>query len=220
MQNRRFVGVAVTTLALMGTGGVATTAHAQYVAEFTPFFTSYYSLTKTGGEFTLSDGTLLLERQYAAPGLGARLTVWISRTLGVEASGQYVWSGTRFLPAVENATGSLAQTGTLITGTGRIVLRPARTNFHAFAGAGVVARGGAAWDYSDITKKKAVAGVVGFGARANITPKLALMLTVEGTFYSFNPDGSAGSAGSGYPNSKLQSDIHVTIGVPLGFGRR
>jgi hypothetical protein len=210
MQNRQFVRVAVTTFALMVAGGVTARAHAQYVAEFTPFFTSYYALGK------LATSGAISERQYAAPGGGARLTFWVSPTIGIEAAGAYVASGTQFTSSDPNVTGGVSLPGNLITANGRVVFRPARTNLYVLVGGGMVKRGGATWDFANITKKTSIGGVVGFGARANVTPKFALNVTVEGNFYKSDPDGSAGTDYT----SKLQSDIYVSVGVPIGFGRR
>jgi hypothetical protein len=210
MQHRRFVGVAVTTLALMVTGGVATRAHAQYVAEFTPFFTSYYALGKLATDGTVS------ERQYAAPGGGARLTFWITPSVGIEAAGAYVASGTQFTSSDPTQTGGVSLPGNIITASGRVVFRPARTNLYLLVGGGMVKKGGDTWDFAFITKKTSIGGVVGFGARANVTPKFALNVTVEGNFYKSDPDGSAGTV----YDSKLQSDVYVSIGVPIGLGRR
>jgi hypothetical protein len=209
MHNRRFVGVAVTTLALMGTGGVASAAHAQYVAELTPFFTSYYAVGK------LAEANSLKERQYAAPGGGARLTFWVTPSVGIEAAGSYVWSGTQFTSSDPTVTGGVSLPGNIITASGRVLFRPSRTNLYLLAGGGMVRKGGATWDFANITKKTAIAGVVGFGARANVTPQFALSVLVEGNFYKSNPDGD----GTAY-DSKLQSDIYVSIGVPIGLGRR
>lgn len=210
MHNRRFVGVAVTTLALMGTGGVATTAHAQYVAEFTPFFTSYYAVGK------LAEASSVKERQYAAPGGGARLTYWITSSVGIEAAGAFVWSGTQFTSSDPTQTGGVSLPGTILTANGRLVFRPARTNLYLLVGGGMVKKGGDTWDFDFITNKTSIGGVVGFGARANVTPQFALNVTVEGNFYKSDPDGSTGTA----YDSKLQSDIYVSIGVPIGLGRR
>jgi Outer membrane protein beta-barrel domain len=210
MQNRQFVRVAVTTFALMLAGGVTARAHAQYVAEFTPFFTSYYALGKLATTGTVS------ERQYAAPGGGARLTVWLSPSIGIEAAGAFVASGTQFTSSDPNVNGGVSLTGTIITANGRLVFRPARTNLYLLVGGGMVKRGGDTWNFPEITKKTAIGGVVGFGARANVTPKFALNVTVESNIYKSDPDGSTGTA----YDSKLQSDIYVSIGVPIGFGRR
>ena len=44
-------------------------------------------------------------------------------------------------------------------------------------------------------------------------------VVVEGTFYSLDADGSDDDGGVFWQPS-MQSDIMVTIGIPIGFGRR
>lgn len=190
-------------------------AQAQYIAEFTPYFVSYYPLTPVD-DAALGNNPNVKEKQYAAPGAGASLTIWISNTIGIEGEGSYVFSGTRFTSTDPNTIAGISLPGTLITGTGRIVFRPARTNLYVLAGGGVVARGGDTWDYDFITNKTSFGGVLGFGARANVTPKLALTVRAEGMFYSFDPDGSDGTE----YESKMQADVTVKVGIPIGFGRR
>jgi opacity protein-like surface antigen len=200
---------ALIALALVAAGGVTTTAHAQYVAELTPFFTSFYALGK------LAESSGVSERQAAAPGGGVRLTFWLSPVIGLEAAGAFVTSGTKFTSSDQSASGSVGLPGNIITANGRFVFRPARTNLYLLVGGGIVQLGGETWDFPFITKKTNIGAVLGFGARANVTPKFALNVTVEGNFYSTDPDGDA----TGY-DSQLQSNVYVSIGIPIGFGRR
>jgi len=205
--------IALTVLALTAAGGVTAPAYAQYVFELTPFFTSYYPLVSVGEFGTIS------ERQAAAPGGGARLTFWVSPSVGIEAAGAFVASGTKLTSTDASVTTGVSLPGTIITGTGRVVFRPARTNLYLLVGGGMVSRGGDTWDpdFTGIqtTSLTNFGGVVGFGARANVTPKFALNVTVEGMLYPMDPDGD----GTTY-ESTFQSDIYVSIGIPIGFGRR
>ena len=215
MRSDRAVRAALTVLALVVASGVAAPAHAQYVVELTPFFTSYYPLGEI--DFTGSSDDVYA-KQKSSPGVGGRLTFWLSNTLGIEAAGAYLWSSpTVFINTPEYGPVSADITGTIINTTGRLVFRPARTNLFLLGGAGMVIRGGDAWDGAD--KASNFAGVVGFGARANVTPKFAMNIVVEGTFYSLDADGSDESGGVFWQPS-FQSDIMVTIGIPIGFGRR
>jgi len=208
------VRIALTALALAAAGGVTAPAHAQYVAELTPFFTSYYPLA------TVYDDGSIQERQSAAPGGGARLTFWISPTIGIEAAGSFVWSGTKLSATDASQAVGVSLPGTIMTATGRVVFRPSRTNLYLLVGGGMVKRGGDTWDPDftglETTSLTNFGGVVGFGARANVTPKFALNVTVESLLYSTDPDGGDLN---GY-ESKFQSDIYVSIGIPIGFGRR
>jgi len=206
--------IAFTALALVATAGVTATAHAQYVAEFTPFFTSYYPLGKIDFEGSTDD---LFAKQQSSPGVGARLTFWLSNVVGIEGAGAFLFSSPAVFLPTDAGPASLDLAGRVIAGTGRVLFRPARTNMFLFVGGGIVARGGDAWEFED--KKTAIAGTAGFGARANITPSFAMNVVVEGLFYSLDPDGSDSNGGT-FWQSSLQPDIMVSIGVPIGFGRR
>jgi len=216
MQNRQFVRVAVTTFALMLAGGVTAQAHAQYVAEFTPFFTSYYPLAKIDFQGSTSD---IFAKQNSSPGVGARLTFWFSNSVGFEAAGSLLFSGPSIYLPTDIGPASVDQTGRVITGTGRLVVRPARTNLFLVVGGGIVTRGGDAWSGSDV-KKTDPAGVLGIGARANVTPQFALNVLIEGTFYALDPDGTPTNPADDFFKSSLQSDITVSVGIPIGLGRR
>ncbi len=213
MRSDRSVRAALTALALVAIAGVTVPAHAQYVAEFTPFFTSFYPLMDVG------DFDPVKERQAAAPGAGARLTFWVSPTIGIEAAGAYVSSGTKLTSDDASVNAGVSLPGYIINGTGRVVFRPARTNLYLLVGGGMVMRGGDTWDPDvtgvDTQSLTNFGGVVGFGARANVTPKFALNVTVESLLYPCDPDGDGGAY-----ESKFQSDIYVSIGIPIGFGRR
>jgi hypothetical protein len=190
--------------------GMALPRPAAGQVEFTPFFASYYGVTNTTDDFA---GTGLKERQVAAPAAGARLTLWIGPSFGVEGAGAIAFSGTRFTSDDPDANAGVSLPGTLITGSGRLLYRPARTNLHFLIGGGVVSRGGDSWQGFD--GKTDVAGVAGFGVRAAITPKVALNVNVEGYIYSMNPT----STSVDY-DSKVQADLYVIIGVPITFGSR
>ena len=216
MRSDRSVRAAFTALALVAVAGVTEPAHAQYVAEFTPFFTSFYPLGKIDFEGSTDD---IFAKQKTSPGMGARLTIWFSNSMGFEAAGSYLFSSPAIYLPTDEGPASLDLSGTIITGTGRLVFRPARTNLYLVAGGGIVSRGGEAWDTAD-AETLDLAGVVGIGARANVTPKFAINVLLEGTFYSLDPDGSPEDASLNFFTSSLQSDITVSIGIPIGFGRR
>jgi hypothetical protein len=95
-------------------------------------------------------------------------------------------------------------------GSARAVLRPRRQNFYGLAGLGIVARGGDAW--KGVEQKAKVAGVLGIGVRAAVNPKLSLTFSAESYIYSF----SLNSAQLFNSDSKLQADLVVAVGVPIG----
>jgi len=214
MRSEWSVRIALTALALTVAGGGTAPAHAQYVAELTPFFTSFYPLQEIKFDESGSTTDLTLKHK-SGPGVGARLTFWLSNTMGIEAAGAYIWSAPFFSTEDVAGTPSLSLPGTIINGTGRIVFRPARTNLYLLAGGGIVSRAGEAWE-GDEVKKTTFAGVAGLGARANVTPKFALNITIEGTFYSLDADGSEAA----FFEPSFQTDLAVSIGIPIGFGRR
>jgi hypothetical protein len=147
--------------------------------------------------------------------------VWIQPSLGVEAEGVYTWSGVRIFFDDPQSPGSFSLNATLLAASGRILYRPARTNFHVFGGAGIVHRAGDFWDFLEanvfgapIDKLTTIGGVVGFGVRAAVTPGLALNVTAEAYLSKFDPE-SGGSAVFNKTNG--QPDVVVTIGVPFSL---
>lgn len=196
-------GVAVAALALVA---VARPAAAQAKLELTPFFTSFYALAK------VNEGTGFYEKHVPAAGLGGRLTYWVSPTIGIEASGAYNTSGTQIV--VDDTLGTGASfAGNIATFSGRVLYRPARSNLYLFAGAGSVMRGGDTWDLFGYTELNDIGGLGGFGVRASITPKLALLISAELMVYSLDPDGPDGTD----YESKTQTDVYVSIGIPLAL---
>ena len=106
--------------------------------------------------------------------------------------------------------GGISQNGSVIFGSLRAVYSPRRSNLFLLAGPAVVTRGGDAWDGVDKGDITDIGGVIGLGIRANVTPRFRLNITAESYLYSFNGGG---------PDSKFQSDILVSIGVPIAIGR-
>ena len=72
----------------------------------------------------------------------------------------------------------------VILASARAVVRPRRQNFYGLAGIGLVTRGGTFWENADQSAR--VAGVVGFGVRAAVSPQLSLNFTAEAYLYSFS----------------------------------
>ncbi len=207
----RGIGVVHRVAAVAMAGGAIALQPAPAVAqaklEITPFFTSFYAVAKVA-EFQGG-----YERHNPAPGIGGRLTFWVSPTIGVEASGAYTTSGTSVVSDDPNFPGGASFKGTVSNVTGRVLYRPPRSNLYLFAGAGSVIRGGDTWKlfgYNDLTD---FGGLAGFGVRASVTPKLALLVSVELMAYSLDPDGPDGTD----YESKTQTDVYVSIGVPIAL---
>ncbi len=135
-------------------------------------------------------------RQRAAVAVGGRLTVWLSRRLGLEAAALFTPSNlTRDLPF-----GPPVETETSITlATARAVWRPgdpARpVTYHLLAGLGFVARSGPAFEIREIALQglsRHIAGatdpalVLGAGLRARLSPRIDFRIDVED--YAYWPD--------------------------------
>jgi len=208
-----------TMLVAGGVGGASLAAPAavgaQAKLELVPFFASFYTLTNIAEFEDTFNNITYTERQTSAPGVGGRLRYWASPKLGIEAAVSYSWSGTRFASDDTADVGSSGLPGNLLHASGRVLYRPARTNLHLIAGVGMIQRGGETWDFDFIDQKTSVGGVVGFGVRATVTPKLALEVGLEANLYKADPDGSDDTV----YESKFQTDLLVTIGIPFALAR-
>lgn len=190
---------------------------AQARTQITPFFASFYSVSSYGTH--INEGTFTAdERLSNAPGVGVRLSVALSRAIGFEGQVVYATTGREANPDSGSTIGLFIK-GNVVMASGRLTYHPRRSNFRFIAGVGYEHRGGDAWDeskFSGFTGKfdhSIVGGVVGFGARANLTPHFAMDLDVEAFLYSSDADQS----GTLF-TSTFQQDILVTIGIPIGFG--
>ncbi len=194
---------------------VPSLAHAQLRTEITPFAASYYGVTHlgegSGGLFSGNDFTIDQDNAFA---LGARITLPIGAQLAVEGEFVYSMSGLSITEedgVAPGIDGGISQNGNVIFGSVRAVYSPRRSNLFLLAGPAFITRGGDAWDGVDKSDIRDFGGVVGIGIRANVTPRFRLNLTAESYLYSFDGGGS---------ESKFQSDILVSIGVPFGLGGR
>jgi hypothetical protein len=204
---------------------------AQVKFQVVPFFTSYYAVgniadkTIKNIDFSnppdgIPDPVNIKEKQGNGPGLGVRARAWINPQFGFEGSFAYVWTGRQAKADPSTLFAASFVDGNAILLSGRVLYRPRRSNLHLLAGLGYMSLGGDAWDVKKFTpgtklKTNNIFGVVGFGARASITPKLALDVGVEANIYKVDrvktPAGSIDIF-----DSKSQSDILVSIGVPFG----
>ena len=210
------------TLVLLALGLAAPAAlSAQARTQITPFFASFYALSPYASNIDeFGTGQKFHERLSNAPTIGARLSVAISRAIGIEGQIAYNNSGREASP--DTGFGGIYLKGNILMLSGRLTYHPRRSNFRGIFGFGYQKRGGDAWDENNFTAFKAaggkfdksiVGGVLGFGARANVTPRFGLDLDVEAFLYSSDADQK-----STLFKSKFQQDILVSIGVPIGFG--
>lgn len=193
-------------------------ARAQGNVELTPFLGSFYALSKMCTDCN-NDASSVRARQLNSAALGGRLTYMISNTLGIEASGSYTPS--RIELSAEDTAGfalGASARGKVIMASARLLYRPARTNLRFIIGGGIVHRGGNAWKTqhdSAGTKLTSPAAVLGVGVRAAVTPKFALLVSAEANLYSMDP--MFGPTGDESNGKKLQSDVLVSIGIPISL---
>jgi opacity protein-like surface antigen len=208
------------TLAMVVVGVAPVAAVAQGKLEITPIFVSYYA-AQTITDDADNNNTGVKLRQMAAAGFGGRITYWLTPSLGVEAEGLYTPSGTRFyIDDPANPVG--ASLGSNVTlGSARVLFRPSRTNLYLLGGVGYLSRAGDFWDFYEdqiagvpVEDLASISGVIGFGVRAAVTPRVALNVGVEAYFYSLNPQISGADA---FNETNMQMDALVTIGVPIAI---
>jgi hypothetical protein len=217
MIRRKHGTVAIAGLVLASAVVAPGTARAQAKFELTPFFASYYALLTMSNDAN-GDGSNVKIQQTAASTWGGRLTYWVSPTIGIEAAGSYSKSGLRAFANDTSTSGfSFSVGGNIVTGSARMLYRPARTNLHFIIGGGVVHRGGTFWKNEhdqDTTKLTSPAAILGAGVRASVTPKFALNVSLEANLYSFDPDGTATAM-----KSKFNADVLLSIGVPITLSK-
>jgi hypothetical protein len=197
-------------------------ASAQAKLEVTPFLGSFYALAKMCTDCNAdNDGSNFEGRQLNSAAFGGRVTYWISRTIGVEGSFGYAPSRVEEREdSPQGFSAAASAKGSIMLANGRFLFRPARTNLHFILGGGIVTRGGDLWKLlkdNQGTKLTSVGAVLGMGVRASVTPKFALNISAEGNFYSFDPSFGVGIDPSN--GSKLQADLLVSVGIPIGLSR-
>lgn len=209
---------------------VPSTVQAQGRLELTPFLGSYYALTNMCTDCNNNnDGSDLKSQQLNAFAVGGRLTYWLSNTVGLEGAFTYAPSHAQERADVSSDFGlAISGKGRIMQASGRVLFRPQRTNLHLIAGVGIVSRGDTVWqafknNAPDTVGAKltSVAGILGVGVRASVTPKFALNVSAELDLYSFDPrlaqvtSPTNNSANGG----KLQADLLVSVGVPITLSR-
>ncbi len=203
---------------------------AQTKFQFIPFFTSYYAVSNVADETVkldlsnppdgIIDPVNVKEKQSNGPGLGAKARVWFNPQFGFEGSVAYIWTGRQAKFDPDTLISATFLDGHAILASGRVLYRPHRSNLHLLAGAGYMTVGGDAWDPDNFASGTEVTTgnvffVVGFGARASITPGFALDIGVEANLYSVDRANPPSGAIDIF-DSNFQQDILVSIGVPIG----
>jgi hypothetical protein len=214
MRTTRLIGA----LACWGAASLASAAaaSAQADVEVIPYFATYYAVSSLG--FVNAPGEDIAFKQGSTPMGGVRIRVRVANAVSLEGSAAYGNSPLVGLfddPTDDPDLGEtgVAFSGNLLIANGRLLYRPRRSNLYLMAGAGMVRRGGNAWDkFVEATEKTAIAGLLGFGVRAAITPRLSFDVGLEAHLYSVDPDGDEELF-----EAKFQQDLLVTVGIPIGL---
>jgi hypothetical protein len=196
-------------------------AEAQSGVELTPFFATYFPTTsfsrQAGVPLAIFGGATgdIEARQEIAAALGGRFSFPLSGAVRAEAEFAYAFSKVRIsqIPTA-SPTSALSNrpSAHVYFGSARAVFRPHRSNFYMLAGGGLVGRGGEA--FTTVTSSKTrLAGVLGVGLRAPVTPGFDLNFGAEMYLYGF----SYTSPSSPTAVSRFQSDLLVTVGFPISL---
>ena len=227
-RSHRFVRLVALSAGVALLAGLSSRPAGAQGITFTPFVGSFYSFSKYfDSDIDLSNfggsGTAnFTMEQTNTVAFGARLAFPIGATLSLEGEGTYSSSEVRFTGTEAFAPGVDLSTnlkGSVVTASLRGVYRPRRSNLNLIAGVAMVSHGGEAWDFDTNDKLTNIGGVLGFGLRTAVTPKFALNITAEAFLYSFDPDESNDTA-NGFFDSKMQSDLIVSIGIPIQLSGR
>ena len=199
---------------------VPTAGAAQASVEITPFIGSFYALSSVSEQtdvplpdFGGSPPGDIVREQEDGPMVGARVSFPLTGILRAEGSFGFAFSNGRLdqRPRVNPEAGfGVSGDGHVYMLSARALIRPRRQNFYGIAGLGVVGRGGKFWENADQGAR--LAGVIGFGVRAAVSPRLSLNFSAEAFLYSF----SYSSANVPNSDSKFQQDIVVAVGIPIG----
>lgn len=200
-------------------------AAAQNKFSVTPWVGSYFAISKFYDDdldLTVIGGTgtaAIDVSQNNTAMFGLRVSVPIGATLAAEGSFGYAKSDVFFRIEDPQGTGfdlSNTESGSVIIGSVRAVIKPRRSNLSIVLGGILVNHGGSFWDDPSFDgKKTSFGGVVGFGLRANVTPRFPIDIRAEANLYSFNPD-KGDNASLGFFPGKFQQDLVFSVGIPLG----
>ena len=161
--------------------------------------------------------------------VGARLTVWLSRRFGLQASLLYTESRLTRRTEREGELFGFPPTSTtseLVSVTARGVFRlgtpDAPISFRLFSGAGILTRGGRAYTNLESTSDPSV--VAGGGLRVEVAPGVALLVEVEDqvSWASFDlpgsrPQGDAGLLATLDEDTRIQNHLVISQAVSISL---
>jgi len=193
-------------------------AAAQTRVTVTPYFTTHFPLQSYDRAYG-PGGIFLGEfKQTNAPGVGAKISIWLSPDFALESDFNYVLSGTRVTPKSEEVA-QFEDDGHQIHLAGLLAYRPNRW-LVVSGGGGFMLRGGDAWrdelaPGSLRFKRSNFTTVFSLGAflplAKGFTPRLsvdALVYWAEKLDTELNPF---------HKRTWMQEDIEVKLGVPIGL---
>lgn len=226
MFNAQSVRLRLAFAAMAASFVLPTAAAAQNKFSVTPWVGSYFAMSKfydNDFDLTLIGGTGTAPIQVSQNNtamFGLRVSVPVGATLAAEGSFGYAKSDVFFRVVDPNQNGgfdfSTTDKGTVMIGSLRAVFKPRRSNLSIIVGGILVHHGGSFWDDPAIDGKlTSFGGVVGFGLRANVTPRFPIDIRAEANLYSFDPDKGDNTLNGFYPG-KFQQDLVFSVGVPLG----
>lgn len=178
------------------------------------------------GEVLPPGVTAATAKHKAAVVFGGRLGLWFNPAIGIEGEFGYALSDVEVKFDGQDICGQEIDGEVFecnaniwhgaVKGLYRIRPQPdAIWSLHVGAGAGVVGRGGKAYDEAGGTTD--IAGVADIGAIFDVSRQIAIRLDAEGYFYSLRiKDADTGDA---LGDSKLITDLTFTGGVTIALGR-
>lgn len=193
---------------------------AQTRVEVTPYFVTHLPIVSYNR--VIGEGEYIGDfKQTIAPGLGGKVSWWMSREFAAEVDVNYVLSGTRVKPAsLSDGIRAFADNGHQLNATASLVYRPIRSNLLVGFGAGYVHRGGEAWrreliDVDAGFDRDNFTTTLSLGALVHLAPGLTLRGSAEALVYwvvKFRP----GEAEFNRPR-EMQADVQLKVGLPIGL---
>jgi opacity protein-like surface antigen len=160
------------------------------------------------------DTTVLSFRHRTAASVGARLTFWLSRRAGVEATVLYSESAVQLPRELARGLRREGISATLVSGTVRGLVRfPASdaTSLHLMAGVGFLSRGGDA--YANVEDTNDLAFLAGAGLRLRLAPHIGFRLDVEDYMTSPNARFTVEAGPALYDETRFQHYLAITSAV-------
>jgi len=180
----------------------------QVMVDINPFGGIYFPIS----DLVEEDG--VTGKQKLGPLFGARVTVWLNESFGVEGGFAYAITDAE----AEEAGVTLEEDANVMLGTlkGLYQFAPSPTApfmLHVGAGAALIMHGGDA--YEDLEGTTDIGGTVIFGGTYDVSDMVAIRFDAQDFMYSAKFD----VAGVDIGDAKFQNDLVFTGGVVIKVGR-